>query len=156
MHSILIPNKSAIFLTFSLLNSLPLSDNSFCGVPNKETQCLKNKVTTLSALLLFITAPAQKRVATSTITKKYNPCHILRSIATVSLNLVASGNETTGFGKGFLNLMHVSHSELILSTALEYCIFNFLAFLSNSLSFKAEGCANCRCNFLTTFSTLPL
>ena len=67
---------------------------------------------------------------------------------TVSLNSVANGKQTAGFGGECLYLLHKSHLFVTSWTLSKTYLLDVPATLMRLLSLSACGCANCLCSLV--------
>ena len=88
------------------------------------------------------------RVAWSIMCNIYPVRYTFKSSATVSLNLVANGKQTAGFGGECLYLLHKSHLFVTSWTISKTYLLDVPATLMRFLSLSACGCANCLCSLV--------
>ena len=137
-----------------MANSPPLSaincDGVLRPVPIHMRRILFN---TTSLCLLVITDDTLNLVARSMRCKNQmflSQC--FKSIAMVSLKSLANGRLTTGPAGVLLYFKHMSHLFVMSSTNLIHSWSFIPASFKNSFKLWLVGWANCRCNFLITFS----
>ena len=141
-------NFSAISLNSSFSNSPPLSLRNLLGLLNMLIQNLRINLTIVAHCLFFMKHAWLYHVAWSIMCNIYPVRYTLKSSATVSLNYVANGKQTAGFGGECLYLLHKSHLFVTSWTISKTYLLDVPATLMRFLSLSACGCANCLCSLV--------
>ena len=132
------------FENSSETNSLPLSLNTFDGLPKIFIQFWRKFLIIIVGLLLLVIVTLLNRVNSSIIWKYQNfLSRLWRSNATVWLNVAAVSNPTTGLGGGSYGFCILSQTSFI---SFEISVKSNHAFFKRFFKLLGKAWPNCSCN----------